>query len=118
MVAMIFGMGATEILLICGIALLVLGPKKLPELAGKLGKTFGELKGAANDFKQEFERAKIDLEQPLEPRESQPAPRRNVTADSPDSKVSTPPHAELHDEPAPRIPPSNAPSENGTNREG
>ena len=31
MIAMIFGMGATEILLICGIALLVLGPKKLPE---------------------------------------------------------------------------------------
>ena len=90
MIAMIFGMGATEILLICGIALLVLGPKKLPELASKLGKTFGELKGAASDFKQEFERAQFDLDPPEEPRHEQPNPGRSVKADPPPTADSAP----------------------------
>lgn len=90
MIAMIFGMGATEILLICGIALLVLGPKKLPELASKLGKTFGELKGAASDFKQEFERAQLDLDPPEEPRHEQPNPGRSVKADPPPTADSAP----------------------------
>jgi len=95
MIAMIFGMGAMEILLICGIALLVLGPRKLPELAGKLGRTFGELKGAASDFKHEFERAQLELEQPPEPRHAQPNAGRSVKADppAPEEAADAPPEA-------------------------
>jgi TatA/E family protein of Tat protein translocase len=47
-----FGMGMPEILLILAIALIVIGPKKLPDLAKSMGKAFGEFKRATSDFKQ------------------------------------------------------------------
>ena len=47
-----FGMGMREILLILAIALIVIGPKKLPDLAKSMGKAFGEFKRATSDFKQ------------------------------------------------------------------
>ena len=47
-----FGMGMPEILLILAIALIVIGPKKLPDLAKSMGKAFGEFKRATQDFKQ------------------------------------------------------------------
>ncbi len=46
-----FGLGMPEILLILAIALIVIGPKKLPELAKTLGRAMGEFKKAAQDFK-------------------------------------------------------------------
>ena len=46
-----FGIGMTELLLIMGLALIVLGPKKLPDLARALGKGFAEFKRATEDFK-------------------------------------------------------------------
>lgn len=47
-----FGMGMPEILLILALALIVIGPKKLPDLARSLGKAFGEFKTASKDFKE------------------------------------------------------------------
>ncbi|HKJ04118.1 MAG TPA: twin-arginine translocase TatA/TatE family subunit [Geopsychrobacteraceae bacterium] len=41
----------TELLLLMGLALIVLGPKKLPDLARALGKGFAEFKRATDDFK-------------------------------------------------------------------
>ena len=52
-----FGIGMTEMLLIAALALIVLGPKKLPDLARSLGKGFAEFKRATNEFK-----STIDLE--------------------------------------------------------
>lgn len=46
-----FGLGMPEILLILAIALMVIGPKKLPELAKTLGRAMGEFKRSAQDFK-------------------------------------------------------------------
>ncbi len=46
-----FGLGMPEILLILAIALMVIGPKKLPDLAKTLGRALGEFKKAAQDFK-------------------------------------------------------------------
>jgi len=46
-----FGIGMPEMILILAIALIVLGPKKLPELAKSLGKGIAEFKRAAQDFK-------------------------------------------------------------------
>ena len=50
-----FGIGMTELLLIAGLALIVLGPKKLPELARALGKGFAEFKRATNELKSTIE---------------------------------------------------------------
>ena len=50
-----------EILLILAIALIVIGPKKLPELAKTLGRAMGEFKRSAQDFKRS-----IDMETTLQ----------------------------------------------------
>ena len=44
-----------EILLILAIALIVIGPKKLPELAKTLGKAMGEFKRSAQEFKRSID---------------------------------------------------------------
>lgn len=46
-----FGMGMPEILLLLAIALIVIGPKKLPDLARSLGRAMGEFKKATSDLK-------------------------------------------------------------------
>ena len=52
-----FGMGMPEMILILAVALIVIGPKKLPELAKSLGKGIVEFKRATQDF-----RDTIDIE--------------------------------------------------------
>lgn len=49
-----FGIGMPELLLILALALIVLGPKKLPELARALGKGMAEFRRATDDLKEEF----------------------------------------------------------------
>jgi sec-independent protein translocase protein TatB len=58
-----FGVGPTELLVILVIALLVLGPKRLPELARSLGKAMGEFRRATSDIQSELENARIMLEE-------------------------------------------------------
>jgi Tat protein translocase TatB subunit len=43
-----FGIGMQELIIIAIIALLIVGPKKVPDLAKTLGKTFSELRKAAD----------------------------------------------------------------------
>ena len=50
-----FGMGMPEIILILAIALIVIGPKKLPDLAKALGRAMGEFKRATGDFKRSLD---------------------------------------------------------------
>ncbi len=50
-----FGIGMPEMLLICAVALIVIGPKKLPDLAKSLGRAFGEFKKATSDLKESLE---------------------------------------------------------------
>ncbi len=50
-----FGIGMPEMLLILAVALIIIGPKKLPELAKTLGRALGDFKRATNDLKDSIE---------------------------------------------------------------
>lgn len=50
-----FGIGGQELFIILIIALIVLGPKKLPDLAKSLGKAMGEFQRATQDLKREID---------------------------------------------------------------
>ena len=50
-----FGIGIPEMMIIMVIALIVVGPHKLPELARSLGKGLAEFKKASNDFRKNIE---------------------------------------------------------------
>jgi sec-independent protein translocase protein TatA len=59
----VFGIGLPEMALIFVLALLVFGPKKLPEIGKTLGKTIRGFQDASKEFEQEFRRETEKLEQ-------------------------------------------------------
>lgn len=50
-----FEVGFTEIVLILGIALLVLGPEKLPKLANQVGRWAGRARAMARQLRQQLD---------------------------------------------------------------
>jgi Tat protein translocase TatB subunit len=75
-----FGIGMTELLVILTIGLIVIGPKKLPELARSLGKGLAEFRRASTEVRREFlqvaDEARID-----------PAPQKPADAEPDDTKA-------------------------------
>ena len=78
-----FGIGMQEIALICAIALVVVGPKKLPDLARALGKGYGEFRHAFDEMRhnvetdlqtEEIRRSLLDLPPPPSSKPAAPAP--------------------------------------------
>jgi TatA/E family protein of Tat protein translocase len=49
-------LGLPELLLILGVALIVFGPRRLPEIGRTIGKALGEFKKASEDLKSTIER--------------------------------------------------------------
>ncbi len=50
-----FGIGMPELILILAIALVVIGPKKLPDLAKSLGRAMNEFRKATREIKESFD---------------------------------------------------------------
>ena len=53
----IFGVGLPEIAVIAGLALVIFGPKRLPDLGRTIGKTLKGLQSASNEFEREIKNA-------------------------------------------------------------
>lgn len=65
-----FGVGPEELMLVLIVALLVLGPERLPRIARDVGRVVGELRRTSDEFREEFLNADKYLEKPA----SAPAP--------------------------------------------
>ena len=59
----IFGVGLPEMAVIGAVALLVFGPKRLPELGRTLGKTLKGFQSASKEFEREINKAMADPEE-------------------------------------------------------
>ena len=59
----VFGIGLPEMALILVIALLVFGPKKLPEIGRSLGKAIRGFQDASKEFETEFKREAQQIEE-------------------------------------------------------
>ncbi len=68
-----FGMSGTELAIILVVALLLLGPSKLPELARSLGKAVRDFKRATNDIRGTVESEFYRMDQPPEAKTPGPA---------------------------------------------
>jgi sec-independent protein translocase protein TatB len=91
-----FEVGFTEIILILGIALVVLGPEKLPKVAADIGRWVGRARAMARQFKaqldEEVVKADRDWTKPATP---QPRPKSRSAVEDVDVSPnrSEPPRA-------------------------
>jgi sec-independent protein translocase protein TatB len=95
-------LGFPEMIFIFFVALVIFGPKKLPEIGRQIGKALNEFKRASNEFKSQIESeiSQIDLEnqrQILPP--SQPPVGAVAALPEPATTLETQP--EISSEPAP-----------------
>lgn len=58
-----FGIGMPELILILALALIVLGPKRLPEIARALGKGLAEFRRTTDELKEEFRQVEQEIEE-------------------------------------------------------
>ncbi|RII25679.1 MAG: twin-arginine translocase subunit TatB [Geobacter sp.] len=91
-----FGIGMPEMIIILIIALIVIGPQKLPELAKSLGKGLAEFKKASNDFQRNIqEEARKADEKELAPQ--QPAATEIKHAEATTQSTATAPLEKTED---------------------
>jgi sec-independent protein translocase protein TatA len=82
-----FGIGMPEMIIILVIALIVIGPHKLPELAKSLGKGLAEFKKASEGFQRSVQEEANKTEETVK----EPAPQVKAAAEpQPAEKKDTP----------------------------
>ena len=86
--------GMPELIIILTLALIIFGPRKLPELGRSLGKSLGEFKRASNELRNTLdEEIRIEEERTQRPAKPVPSETARATAsdftdqDSPDQAV-------------------------------
>jgi Tat protein translocase TatB subunit len=88
-----FGLGMGELLVILAIALLVLGPSKLPDAAAALGKAIRQFRKATQDLNDQLE-VDEEVRQPLRELKAalrnEPAPRSAAPSPAPLPKPAAP----------------------------
>ncbi|MBD2462641.1 TatA/E family twin arginine-targeting protein translocase [Oscillatoria sp. FACHB-1407] len=99
----IFGIGLPEMALIMVLALLIFGPKKLPEIGKSLGKAIRGFQEASkefeNEFKKEAERLEKVVSTPMEAKLE--TPQKALVATTPEAEEPTEQIAEIVAEEAP-----------------
>src|SRR5262245_57373394 len=98
-----FGIGVPELLVILVVALIVLGPKRLPEVAQALGRAFAEFRKATSDLSEELTSARSALEEEVRLAERQ---ARTIRPSASQPQTPTPPSV-----PAPQEQPAPATTE-------
>ena len=77
-----FGIGMPELIIILVIALIVIGPHKLPEMAKSLGKGLAEFKKATDDFQNNIKEEARKVESQVENKTMQTAAAEPAPADA------------------------------------
>jgi len=84
----IFGVGLPEVTVILILALLIFGPKKLPELGKQLGKTLKSLKKAANEFQNEIDQVMNEEDKDESPKSIESNQTNEINQEKIDSENS------------------------------
>jgi TatA/E family protein of Tat protein translocase len=81
--------GVPELIVIFTIALIIFGPRKLPELGKSLGKSLAEFKRASNELKNTLDEEIRMEERRSAERQVPPAPPADMPTDVPDVPSAT-----------------------------
>ena len=84
-------LGMPEMIFIFLLALVLFGPKKLPELGRQLGKALAEFKKASNEFKSQLEMEMMNIELEEQSRRQSEPPPKILPAEKLLDTVSVPP---------------------------
>ena len=82
----IFGVGLPEVTVILILALLIFGPKKLPELGKQLGKTLKSLKKASNEFQNEIDQVMNEEDKEESPKSIETSQTNEIDQENLDSE--------------------------------
>jgi Tat protein translocase TatB subunit len=83
-------LGMPEMIFILLLALVVVGPRKLPELARQLGKYMAEFKRASNEFKQQLESEMLNIELEERAKKAKEEPKVLPPEESAEDRVMRP----------------------------